>query len=272
MLEGRLSKNVARLTKELIGRLERAIEVETSRRAQTLVETYRRKTASRPLGSTLLGAAVLSANEAEPSPVAQPGLGPEPGVTRPPQPRPRRRRQAPTGAFAPPPPPRDPEEQRRAVELARLRAILRPTAPAPAPVTAPAPLVPPPRPDSSEGSLQALEDQIRERIPTLSGLSQRRCTAQIAAWVGRVRRHQHEHEPDRARLASRILLDKLRNLAWSMEAGTIEGLDLSWSTRHWQRYVEANELIAATPDPVPEPERQADTQAAIDDASVWALP
>ena len=198
---------------------------------------------------------------AAPSPPSD--LGPERSVT--PLPRPKRRR--PAVAVAPVPT-IDPDEERRTAELARLRAILRPTAPTPAPAAAPIPVAPPLRAEVDEDRLQALEDHIRERIPTLSGLSQSRCTAQIAVWVGRVRLYQHEFEPERARLASRILLDKLRNLAWSMEAGKIEGLDLSWSTRHWQRYIDENELIVATSDAAPQAERH----DVSEEASVWSPP
>ncbi|HEV3190292.1 MAG TPA: hypothetical protein VGY54_07330 [Polyangiaceae bacterium] len=121
---------------------------------------------------------------------------------------------------------------------------------------------PTPSPEE-DGGLKALEDQIRDQIPSLPGLSVARYTAQIAAWVGRVRLIQSGPDGDRTRIASRIMFDKLRNLAWSMEAGTIEGLNLSWSTRNWERYIRDNELIASTPDPTPEPDAEAD---------VWSTP
>ncbi|HTA18767.1 MAG TPA: hypothetical protein VK989_05720, partial [Polyangia bacterium] len=99
----------------------------------------------------------------------------------------------------------------------------------------------------------------------------------IASWVGRVRLHQSGADAERTRIASRILLDKLRNLAWSMDAGKIEGLDLSWSTRNWQRYIEESELIAATPDATPakpEDASGASSEGAPEasDADVWATP
>ena len=125
----------------------------------------------------------------------------------------------------------------------------------------------PAREQGPDDGLQALEDRIRDEIPALSGLSQGRCTARIASWVGRVRRHQSGPDGERTRIASRMLLDKLRNLAWSMDAGKIEGLDLSWSTRNWQRYIDECEVIAATPDVAPAP---ADRQE--DDPDVWATP
>jgi len=155
------------------------------------------------------------------------------------------------------------EEERRTAELARLRAILRPTVPEP-PATPVIAASSPPTPED-DGSLQALENQIREQIPSLPNLSVARYTAQIAAWVGRVRLIQSGPDGERTRIASRIMFDKLRNLAWSMEAGTIEGLNLSWSTRNWERYIKDNELIAATPDPPsrPEPDPEAD---------VWSTP
>jgi hypothetical protein len=52
-----------------------------------------------------------------------------------------------------------------------------------APVIAPTP----PRAAEEEGGLKALEDEIRDQIAALAGLSQSRYTAKIGAWVGRVR-------------------------------------------------------------------------------------
>ena len=118
----------------------------------------------------------------------------------------------------------------------------------------PAPSVialPPPRALEEDGSLQALEDHIRDQLPSLPSLSPSRYTAQIAAWVGRVRLNQSGPDGERTRIASRIMFDKLPNLAGSMEAGPIEGLNLSWSTRNWERYIQDNELIAGTPDVLP---------------------
>jgi hypothetical protein len=158
----------------------------------------------------------------------------------------------------------DPEEERRAAELARLRAILRPTAPVPA---TPPVVAPPPRAAEENDSLQALENQIRDQIPALAGLSQSRYTARIAVWVGRVRLHQSGPDAERTRIASRMLFEKLRNLAWSMEAGTIEALNTSWSTRNWERYIQDNEFIAATPDASPPPRPEPDAEV-----DVWATP
>ena len=155
------------------------------------------------------------------------------------------------------------EDERRTAELARLRSILRPTVPEP---PAPSAIAPPPPPAPEEdGSLQALEDHIRDQLPSLPALSQSRYTAQIAAWVGRVRLIQSGPDGERTRIASRIMFEKLRNLAWSMEAGSIEGLNLSWSTRNWERYIQDNELIAVTPDALPPPTPERDTEV-----DVWA--
>jgi hypothetical protein len=120
------------------------------------------------------------------------------------------------------------------------------------------------RNDRSErnGSLASLEDVIRDQLPALGGLSQSRCTARIAAWAGRVRLDQSRPGAEQTRVAALMLLEKLRRLARAMDAGSIEALNASWSTRNWERYIEANELAAATPDapaapapdPVPEPD------------------
>jgi hypothetical protein len=64
-----------------------------------------------------------------------------------------------------------------------------------------------------------------------------------------------------------LAFDKLRNLAWSMEAGPIDGLNLSWSTRNWERYIKDNELIAASPDAVPPSKPEPDPEA-----DVWSTP
>jgi hypothetical protein len=127
---------------------------------------------------------------------------------------------------------------------------------------------PPPRAADHNDGLRALEDSIRDQIPALAGLSQPRYTAQIAAWVGRVRLYQNGPHGERTRIASRILFEKLRNLAWSMEAGSIEALNSSWSTRTWERYIHDNELIVASPDrpPKPEPEAEVDVWATSSEA------
>jgi len=242
------SVEIEQLVEELVSQLTEAYENAVVARARVLTEEFL--------------AAAASARAAAPvvAPVAPP---------RPP------RRRAPAAHRAAPPPV-DPaialEDARRSAELARLRAILRPTAVAEAAPVAPVVTPPPTRVVDAdfEVGLQPLEDHIRDQVPSLAGLSQSRCTARIATWVGRVRLHMSRPDAERTRFAARILLDKLRNLAWSMEAGTIEGLDANWSTRNWERYIEANELIAVTPDPVVAPPQVEAERAA--DADVWATP
>src|SRR5450432_1056014 len=246
------SVEIERLVEELISQLTEAYENAVVARARVLTEEF------------LAAAAPARAEEPVVAAVAPPRA-------------PRRRAVVVRKAAAAP---IDPaialEDARRAAELARLRAILRPTAVAePAPV-APVVTPPPARVEGADAGLQPLEDHIRDQVPLLAGLSQSRCTARIATWVGRVRLHMSRPDAERTRFAARILLDKLRNLAWSMEAGTIEGLDANWSTRNWERYIEANELIAVTPDPVVAPPQveaeraaEADADAEVD---VWATP
>jgi hypothetical protein len=264
MPERRRSREIERLVEELIEAVESAI----SARARVLTEEY--------LRAAMAEAPRVVARHASTT-EASPGAAPPP-------PRARRVRPKPAAVTKPKAPPVvDPdeerrvaeldekrrtaelEEERRAAELARLRAILRPTVPEPPapPVIAP----PPPREPEDDGSLQTLEDHIRDRIPSLPSLSLSRYTAQIASWVGRVRLIQDGPDGERTRIASRIMFDKLRNLAWSMEAGTIEGLNLSWSTRNWERYIKDNELIAATPDPPPPPTPEPNAEV-----DVWSTP
>jgi hypothetical protein len=255
MQSSQWSREIETLIEDVVQRLEDAIEAATLTRARELTEEYLKKVVPRAISA--------------PTPPQQLQLE----AAREPEPRRRRAPKAVVAAKAPPPV--DPESERRAAELARLRAILRPAAPTPAPVIAAAPA--PAREPTPEDGLQALENRIRDEIPTLSSLSQGRCTALIASWVGRVRLHQSGPDAERTRIASRILLDKLRNLAWSMDAGKIEGLDLSWSTRNWQRYIEESELIAATPDATPakpEDASGASSEGAPEasDADVWATP
>jgi hypothetical protein len=271
MQSSQLSREIEVLVEDVVQQLEAAIEAATLTRARELTEVYLRKIEPRPRARSISMA---------PTPTPPPTRDDDA-----PPPEPRRRRPA-KAIAAKAPPPVDPESERRAAELARLRAILRPTAPTPPPSVATATPTPP-REQVPDDSLQALEDRIRDEIPALSSLSQGRCTARIASWVGRVRLHQSGPDAERTRIASRILIDKLRNLAWSMDAGKIEGLDLSWSTRNWKRYIEESELIAATPDAAPAPaERpgasvtdEASLKASGDvsddasgDADVWATP
>jgi hypothetical protein len=272
MPEHRRSPEIERLVQALTRGLTEAVESAIDARARVLTEEYMR-------------AAMAEAPSTEPSLPAMPGpasptVGDEPLVVMAsPGVAPLRRRsrpkRPPVVAEAKAIPAIDPEEARRAAELARLRAILRPPVSV---LEAPPIIVPPPAPAAEEdGGLRALEDQIRDQIPALAGLSQSRYTARIAAWVGRVRLHQSGPDGERTRIASRMLFEKLRSLAWSMEAGTIEGLTLSWSTRNWERYIEDKELIAATPEELPlEPEPDADVPPAAEPAAepgdVWSTP
>jgi hypothetical protein len=275
MQSSQLSREIEVLVDAVVQQLEQAIEAATLTRARELTEEYLRKVDVNVDVDMDVGV------EAEPRPRARaistaPTPEPQP-VDEARRPEPRRRRPAKAVVAAKAPPPVDPESERRAAELARLRAILRPTAPTPAPIVAPAAPMPVREPGPDD-SLQALEDRIREEIPALASLSQGRCTARIASWVGRVRLHQSGPDAERTRIASRILIDKLRNLAWSMDAGKIEGLDLSWSTRNWRRYIDESERIAATPDAAPAPTERREASAsdeadkASDDPDVWATP
>ena len=265
MPERRSARSIELLVEALIRRLTKVVESEISARARVLTEEYLRSaTAERRLAAPR--AHVLEPPSRTEEPTAYAGE-PSPKVPRPRRAQPiRPRRPRPdvvTDAQALPAV--DPEQERRTAELAWVRAVLRPAAPVPPapPVTAPKPA----RAAEDGGSLQTLEDHIRDQIPTLAGLSQSRYTARIAAWVGRVRLQQSGPEGERTRIASRILFDKLRNLAWSMEAHTIEALNLSWSTRNWERYIQENERIAATPDAPPPPKPEPET--AVD---VWSTP
>ncbi|HEX4403662.1 MAG TPA: hypothetical protein VH560_02460 [Polyangia bacterium] len=268
MQSPRWSREIEVLVEDVVQQLEDAIEAATLARARELTEEYLAKVAVAPRAR--VSAAPTSMTTATPQPL-------ELEEARVPAPR---RRRAPKAIVAKVLPPVDPESERRAAELARLRAILRPTAPV-APIVAAAPV--PAREQAPDDSLQALENRIRDEIPALSSLSKGRCTARIASWVGRVRLHQTGPDAERTRIASRMLLDKLRNLAWSMDAGKIEGLDLSWSTRNWARYIEESELIAATPDAAPAKSQERPSSDSADsaeassesdpsDADVWATP
>jgi hypothetical protein len=259
MKSSQFSREIEVLIEDVVGQLEDAIEAATLTRARELTEEYLSRV--QPLSRASSAAPTTAPQQLQ----LEEARRPEP-----------RRPRAPKAIVVKAPPPVDPESERRAAELVRLRAILRPTAPTPAPVAAPAPM--PAREQAPEDNLQSLENRIRDEIPALSSLSQGRCTARIASWVGRVRLHQSGPDAERTRIASRILLDKLRNLAWSMDAGKIEGLDLSWSTRNWPRYIEESELIAATPDAAPAKIQESSSAASSEtssessDADVWAIP
>jgi hypothetical protein len=267
MPKRRSSPEIEHLVEALIRRLTEAVESAISTRARVLTQEYLRAVeapAPRPESIILAVPEPPAPADQHKAPIVEPSPKAPSSPQRVQRLRPKGQRPA-VVAVAKALPAIDPEEERRTAELARLRAILRPTVPVPPapPVVAP----PPPRAAEEDDSLQALEDHIRDQVPALAGLSQSRCTARIGAWVGRVRLHQSGPDGERTRIASRILLEKLRNLAWSMEAGTIEGLNISWSTRNWERYIHENERIASTPDaPAPskaEPDAEAD---------VWSTP
>jgi hypothetical protein len=262
----RRSREIEELVQGFIRRLAEALESATSARALVLSEEYMR-------------AAATSARRPEPNVQAvperpSPTLAQEPDVAAPSrevQPRPPRaervrpKRQPPApAAEAKAAPAIDLEEQRRTAELARLRAILRPIAPVPA---APPVIASVPRAAEEKDGLQALEDLIRDQVAALARLSQSRYTARIAAWVGSVRLHQSGPDGERTRIASRMLFEKLRTLAWSMEAGPIEALNTAWSTRNWERYIHENEVLAATPDAAPTQTPELDAEV-----DVWATP
>jgi hypothetical protein len=266
MTQHRRPPAIEALVRAFIRELTEAVESATTARARVLTEEYLRAAAapqSRPEPKPRLASKLASPRNAEPAPALPVGVEPS-GEVPPEQPRTarlRRKRQRPSvAAETRAVPTIDPEDERRAAELARIRAILRPAAPAPTalPVVAP----PTQRVPEETDSLRVLEDRISDQIAGLAGLSQGRYTAQIAAWVGRVRLHQSGPESERTQIASRMLFEKLRNLAWSMEAGPIEALNVSWSTRNWEQYIHDNELIAATEDPPASPRPEADTYEA----------
>jgi len=147
----------------------------------------------------------------------------------------------------------DPEQAARDAELARLRSLLRPTRPEglftdPA-LASSAAAVPLDAPQAEP--LRLLEDEIREQVHALGQVGTARCTARIAAWAGRVRAYEEESGN---RMAARLMMEKLRALAYAMEAGPIEALVASWRTGDWGYYVRKNEELAeAPPPPAPAP-------------------
>jgi hypothetical protein len=150
----------------------------------------------------------------------------------------------------------DPRQDRHDAELARLRQVLRPAVsadvpgflPATAPVLAAAA-----RTDSSRDPLRLLEDDIRERLPSLGRLPPAASAARIGAWAGRARLYEEESGN---KMAANLLLDKLRVLAHTMEVGRIEALSASWRTKSWPAYIQQNEVLAearSTPEQQPPP-------------------
>lgn len=145
--------------------------------------------------------------------------------------------------------PADPGQESRDAELARLRTLLKPTqyeggsADPPSPSSS-APVVPL---DASEAEpLRLLETEIRDQVHALAQLGTARCTARIAAWTGRVRGYEEESGN---RMAAQLMLEKLRALAYAMEANHIEALTASWRTADWSSYIRKNEELAEAPPP-----------------------
>jgi hypothetical protein len=267
MPERRRSREIEELIQAFTRRLTEAVEAATAARARVLSEQFMRAAAApqrRPEPKVKAAQDLPAPTEAHEFAHVEVSPQVEPSPPRAAPVRPKRQRPA-LVSDAKVPPAIDPEEERRAAELARLRAILRPTAAVPPIVAVMA--SPPPQPSEEDDSLQALENHIRDQIPALAGLSQTRYTARIAVWVGRVRLHQSGPDGERTRIASRMLFEKLRNLAWSMEAGTIEALNTTWSTRNWERYIQENEVLASTPDAAPTQTPELDAEV-----DVWATP
>jgi hypothetical protein len=189
-----------------------------------------------------------------------------------------RRAKASTAAGKPPaataaPPSPDPEQERRDAELARLRALLKPTGQDDAsraadalPARPAANVVAPP-----SDPLRLVEDEVRAQAHGLAQLSATSCTARIAAWAGRVRSYE---ETSGNRVAAQLLLDKLRALARAMDAGRIEALNGSWRTADWPSYIQTNQALAEAPQArseapvpsIPEPSGEPDYQ------DVWSQP
>ncbi|MEP6652382.1 MAG: hypothetical protein ABJA82_03430 [Myxococcales bacterium] len=155
------------------------------------------------------------------------------------------------------PTPVDPEQESRDADFERLRTLLKPTRyenPSADPSipysSASVVLLDAPHTDP----LRLLEDEIRDRVHALAQVGTARCTARIAAWTGRVRAYE---EQSGNRMAAQLMLEKLRALAYAMEAGRIEALTASWRTADWPSYIRKNEQLADAP-PTPEPRERPD--------------
>jgi hypothetical protein len=146
------------------------------------------------------------------------------------------------------PPPPDPEQLKRDAEMARLRALLRPTSedlPA-VPPEPPPPAVPPPPATPSE-FLRALEKEIQNAVPSLAGLGSERAGAQIAAWTGQVRQLRDRLPPELSALmrpAIRIFLEHLTELRTALDATFVDALEPKWHPPDWGVYIEANRACA----------------------------
>jgi hypothetical protein len=220
-----------------------------------------RRGPSEPAGleeSSTAVATEIASEASEALPVGQTifGMSPVPVSSPPPARRGRPRRErtsaiAGTGAGATSAPV-DLEQQARHAELAHLRAVLKPTAQEAPAATAvdSASVASTLALDSPADPMRALEDEVREQMPGLAQLSPAGCTAQLAAWAGRVRAYE---EGSGNRIAARLLLDKLRALAHAMEAGRVEALSPTWRTSDWPAYVERNQALAGAPPPARPP-------------------
>ena len=152
----------------------------------------------------------------------------------------------------PAPPPLDPEQIKRDQEFARLRALLKPVADQEiAPMPTPLPVATPPaqaqRPAGPGELLHALEKEIQDAVATLGTLGPVRCSAQIAAWVGKVRGLRDRLPPDVSatmRPAFRIFLEHLGQLRLQMEAHVVDALEQDWKAPDWDVYVEVNRARA----------------------------
>ncbi len=160
----------------------------------------------------------------------------------------------------PPPPPPDPEQLKRDAELARLRALLRPTSedlPAiPEPAAPPPP--PPPAPTTPGELLRALEKEIQDTVPALSALPPDRAGAQIAAWAGQVRELREQLPSELAALmrpAIRIFLEHLTDLRSALDAAFVDALEPRWRPPDWGAYIEAHRARAEGRAPALDTER-----------------
>lgn len=150
------------------------------------------------------------------------------------------------------PPPPDPEQLKRDAELARLRALLRPTSedlPAmpPEPAPAPLPAAPPPPPATPGEFLRALEKEIQNEVPSLAGLGPERGGARIAAWTGQVRELRDRLPEELSALmrpAIRIFLEHLTELRTALDATFVDALEPKWRPPDWGVYIEANRARA----------------------------
>jgi hypothetical protein len=259
-------KAVEKLKAAFIEQLTEAMERQIEARARSIAAEWTRLLRAAPAASprsTVRPGRPGPRKRADPaqssplgSPTEAPGDAPimPASSEAPPAPRRRARQRVPARAGgapreAPPPPPPDPEREARDAELARLRMLLKPTAPEDLPAVPPAAVHASMEPiDSPPDAMRALEDEVREQVNALAKMPSSSCTARIAAWVGRVRLYE---ETTGNRIAAQLLIDKLRALAHAMEAGHIEALRTSWRAPDWPAYIRKNEALAAAPPAAP---------------------